>query len=402
VRRGILILLIGLGLVAGCGRAPRPGPPDHGAFRGLWVTRWDYRTADDVDRIVADAAALGITDLLWQVRGQADAFYRSELEPWGQELLTDPPAPGDTTTAVLVRDDPGFDPLARAVAQAHRHGLRLHAWLNVYPLWKGLQPPLAPDHALHRHPAWRLRDDRDQPQPLNDHYVVANPTDPEVQAHIAAVVRDVVTRYEVDGVHRDYVRFVAETLAEDRLWPGDLATLARFQRDTGRHGVIDAADREAYRDWVRDQVTALVFRIASEARAVRTAIEISAAVIRDPVRAREVYLQDGPLWLRAGALDRALPMLYTDDVATFAREVAAWRQVVPAGRLSPGLGIYLQEPGDVAAQIDRCADTAGYALFAYASLFESANPLQDRTPEAAALRAGRLAVVRERLAAGGR
>src|SRR5690606_20094903 len=56
-------------------------------MRALWITRWDYRSADDVRKAIENAAWLGTTDVIWQVRGQGDAFYRSELEPWGHELL---------------------------------------------------------------------------------------------------------------------------------------------------------------------------------------------------------------------------------------------------------------------------------------------------------------------------
>ncbi|MFG0251369.1 MAG: family 10 glycosylhydrolase, partial [Phycisphaerales bacterium JB038] len=101
-------------------------------IRALWVTRWDYRNERDVRRIIFDAADMGATDIIWQVRGQADAFYDSDIEPWGEELLEDLP-PG-------VRQPP-FDPLAIACQLAHGKGLRLHAWFNVMPLWKDRTPP---------------------------------------------------------------------------------------------------------------------------------------------------------------------------------------------------------------------------------------------------------------------
>ena len=124
-------------------------------FRGLWVTRWDYRSASDVARILEEAHSLGATDVMWQCRGQADAYYESALEPWGQEL-------GGTPT---------FDPLAVAVHEAHKRGLRIHAWVNVFPLWKGTVPPRDAEHPFHSKPAWRLMDDLGNVQQLHDHYV---------------------------------------------------------------------------------------------------------------------------------------------------------------------------------------------------------------------------------------
>jgi hypothetical protein len=48
-------------------------------FVGLWVTRWDYRTPADVRDVIERAASAGFTDVVWQARGQADAYYQSDL-----------------------------------------------------------------------------------------------------------------------------------------------------------------------------------------------------------------------------------------------------------------------------------------------------------------------------------
>lgn len=393
---------------AGCGGpVPQVLREPEAPMRGLWITRWDFRTADDVDRCLADAADLGFTDVFFQVRGQADAFYRSSLEPWGRELLA--PADADSGAAPpAVLTDPGYDPLARAIAQARRRGLRLHAWVNVYPLWRGLHPPLEPDHPLNRYPDWRLHDDRGRPQPLNDHYVVANPADPAVQAHVVAVLRDLCARYDIDGLHLDYVRFVSDRLDAGRLWPGDAVSLARWRAAGGDGDPYAPPGRAAYRDWLREEITGLVARIAEACRAERPGLLVSAAVVRRPELARDTFLQDGVRWLAQGLVDRLLPMIYTRDAAVFAADLAAWLETAPAERLAPGIGVFLQEPEElppqlaasrqtaasaagtgVAAAGDAAAtrNTAGWALFAYSSLCESVNPEQDRGPEAVQRRA---------------
>ena len=356
-----------LAAVAGCGRQrPAPVTPAMPTFRGLWITRWDYLTRQDVERSLDEAARLGVTDVFFQVRGQADAFYRSELEPWGHQLGG---------------GDPGYDPLAVAVARAHARGLRLHAWINVYPLWKGAEPPADAAHPWRRHPGWRLHDQDGAAQALNEYYVVADPTHPEVADHIVAVARDLCTRYEIDGLHLDYVRFVGELL-DGGVWPADAAALARW-RAVGGLGALDTEDdRQAHRAWVRDCITGLVARLAADCRAARPGLEMSAAVLRNPEIARETYLQDGAAWVRDGHLDRVLPMIYTADAAAFDADLAAWRGAVPADRLAPGIGVYKHAPGDLAPQLRLCADTGGWSLFAYSSLLESANPEQDRSREA--------------------
>ena len=107
------------------GRAPAEEPLRAPEVRAIWVTRWDYRSAADVRTILGNCRSLGLNRVYFQVRGRSDAFYRSNLEPWAEEL-------GGR--------DPGFDPLAVAIAEARKQDLELHAWANVLAGWKGRSP----------------------------------------------------------------------------------------------------------------------------------------------------------------------------------------------------------------------------------------------------------------------
>ncbi|GAB4383587.1 MAG: glycoside hydrolase family 10 protein [Phycisphaerales bacterium] len=352
----------------------RPTPLTQGPIRGLWITRWDYRTPTDVTEAIERAASLGVTDVFWQVRGQADAFYRSAIEPWGEELLADLP-PGTR--------DPGFDPLALAVVQAHLHGMRLHAWVNIMPLWKGKEPPKAKDHLFYTHPEWRLFDDSGHPQPLNDHYVIVNPVLEEVQDYIVRVVADIVERYAIDGVHLDYIRFVSENMDANNVYPADPRSISLFTRATGRKALTTDDDHRAFRAWKRNRITALVRRIGTEAVGKRPGLLYTAAVWRDPTIAQVQYLQDAALWAKEGTLDLLMPMIYTDDDSMFRADYQAWVSAVGADRVVPGLGVYKHKtPDQTIRQIEIASSPAGYALFAYASLFDSANPLEPKTPQA--------------------
>jgi uncharacterized lipoprotein YddW (UPF0748 family) len=371
VTRRLVLGLFLVAVAAGCGKPPPRSEPEVTPMRGLWITRWDYQTREDVERCLDEAARLDMTDVFFQVRGQADAFYRSELEPWGHQLGG---------------GDPGYDPLAVAVDRARRLGLRLHAWVNVYPLWKGLETPADPRHPFLLHPRWRLTDETGRDQPLSEYYVVADPTDPGVQNHIAAVCVDICRRYAVDGLHLDYVRFVGESLDAERVWPGDPRALERWRVAGGTGDPFNEAGRAAHAAWVRDEITGLVARLGRECRAVRPGLVYSAAVLRDPDLARATYLQDAASWVRDGHLDLALPMIYTEDQARFQADLTAWRAAAPPARIVPGVGVYKHAPADLAPQLAACAGTAGWSLFAYSSLLESANPEQDRSDEARALR----------------
>ena len=348
-------------------------------MRGIWVTRWDYRTAVDVEKAIDDAAATGFTDVFWQVRGQADAYYRSSLEPWGEDLFRDRPT----------ANDPGFDPLAVAVARAKQRGVRLHAWINVYPLWKGKGKPKDSRHAFLRRPDWRLTDDHNQPQPQTDQYVVANPTDPTVQAHIAAVCRDIVSRYAIDGLHLDYVRFVNDGLPEGRIYPADSASITRFYEATGRRSLVSIEDKAAHAAWVRDEITTLVERIRRDSKRIRPRLELSAAVWRTPNLAKEAVLQDSESWLREGTVDRVLPMIYTESNADYVRDLQLWLDAARGNPVTPGIGAYKHQATQTLEQIRLSEQADGYCLFAYATIFESANPFEKKDATSVAMREAR-------------
>ena len=95
-RRAVLFALGGVLSWALAGCATIPGEVS-GLDRSIWVTRWDYRTREDIRDIMANCAEAGFTAVMFQVRGNGTVFYRSELEPWSE--------------AFDFRH-PGFDPLA--------------------------------------------------------------------------------------------------------------------------------------------------------------------------------------------------------------------------------------------------------------------------------------------------
>ncbi len=375
------ILLLAVLWFPACGwlSPPRSHPDRRGdldrPFHALWITRWDTRTEDEIVEAIAHADDLGVTDIFWQVRGSFDAFYRSDLEPWGEFLLDEQGRP------------PAHDPLAVALREAHARGLRLHAWINVLPLWRGKTPPRDRRHALHVHPEWRLHDAQGKPEPLQDGYVMANPVLEEVHAHIARVCADIVRRYGVDGLHLDYIRYGRPVGAAPLAYPRDARTIAQFERAMGVHDLGTPEGERAYQAWIADRITALVRRIREAAKSVRPDIELSAAVWRHPSIARETYLQDAGRWARDGLLDRAIPMIYTELETQLVSDWNAWRAAVPTGaRLSVGLGVYKHAPGETAEQIALVERSDGFSLFGYSSLFESADPNQDRSEDARALR----------------
>jgi len=321
--------------------------------RAVWVTRWDYASADDVRRAIANVRRLGADTVLFQVRGAADAFYRSQLEPWAEEL-------GGA--------DPGFDPLAVAVEAARAEGVKLHAYGNVFPVWKGRTAPRARSHLWNAHRDWVCVSRTGERQSLGDHYVVLNPAHPAARAHLVAVFADIARRYAVDGIHLDYVRYLSTDYSYDGV------SLRRFAADTGTSPERAPAQWD---QWRRDQVTDTVRAIVAACRAARPRLVVSAAVWRTPEQGHDRYLQDVPRWYRQGLLDWAFPMIYARDTDTFRRDLGTHLGAPGTVRVLPGIGAYLHEadPAECARQVEaaRAAGATGFALFAYGSFFGTAD-----------------------------
>jgi uncharacterized lipoprotein YddW (UPF0748 family) len=371
-----------LALLAGCSREPDPVPAPRqpasavesrpesrpesapapiSKSRALWATRWDYRSEADVRSIVANAAEAGFDILFFQVRGNATAFYRSSFEPWADEL-------GGA--------DPGFDPLAVAIEESRSRGIALHAWVNVLPAWWGGAPPKNLAQLYHAHPDWFWYDQNGTRAPLQPRfYVSLNPCLPEVRYYLVSVFADILARYPVDGLHMDYVRFPCESpvipSGSGIDYPRDARTVARYETEVGK---APDADRAAWTKWRNDELTKLVRAIRAMQRELRPKAALSAAVGSDPEHHYQHYFQDVRTWAGEGLIDLFVPMNYTRDNAVYESRIEKWRGVAGTHRLVMGLQIHDQEPAIDRRRfelgLERCD---GYSLFAYSTLFESAN-----------------------------
>jgi len=291
--------------------------------KALWVVRDRITTARAIDDLLADAVQRGIRDLVVQVRGRGDAYYRSALEPLAES----------------VKD--GFDPLAHLAKNAAVVGVRIHAWGNVFFVWSHPERalPRSTDHLVHRHPDWLLRPDGVKyldPVGGNDwEGIYADPANADAREHTLAVFTDIVARYSVEGFHYDYVRYPQARYASS---PED-----------------------------RRHVTDLVRSAAPLLRIARPGVVISAAVFPDPNVARDRVLQEWPRWAAEGLVDLICPMAYRRDAAEVGRLLALARAAAPGTRMWGGLMGYAGEPDLLRAQVRAAADVGceGAILFAY-------------------------------------
>jgi uncharacterized lipoprotein YddW (UPF0748 family) len=334
----------------------------------LWVVRTALVQPASVDSMVERARRMRVRGLLVQVVGRGDAWYRSDLLPRPEALASAPP---------------DYDPLARVLERAHAAGLEVHAWMNCLLVWSAPRPPRDPRHVVNAHPEWiaMLSDGRRMsrlsPRTLDRLGVEGTylaPAHPRVRQWVAAIAAEIVSRYPVDGVHLDYIRcpdvetgFDPNTRARFALAHGVDPLRITFAPSSVRWSLT-----RQFREFQRQQVTAVVREVRDSLLSRRTDVVLSAAVVADTGRAEGLTAQSWRDWMRDGLLDRVYPMCYSPDVQRVMSQLLLFRRELGAdARVVPGIAVYNTSPATAAVKI-KGARALGFpllALYSYDSLF---------------------------------
>lgn len=312
--------------------------------RGIWMSRFEYTgRAGQADTSVGkniiraafkQAREARFNMIFFQVRGNGDAFYRSSIEPWSVML-----------TGTLGKD-PGWDPLEFAVSEAHRQGLELHAWINTFPIWRGATPPMetTPRQVLLQHPEWVVCDSAGKPMDgANNEYIWASPGNPEVRRYVLDVATDIVRRYDIDGIHFDYIRYPEGSPSKG--YSHDSVSVERFRSNEGN------PNRLSWDHWQREQVNQFVFDAYNVIDTLKPWVKVSAAVIGKYTGEgwtgySSVY-QDPRAWMELEKIDFIVPMVYWErahPTHPFIPLITQWHDRVSYERqILPGLSSRLQE-----------------------------------------------------------
>lgn len=352
---GALLAVVTPAATPAAADAPLPGAPRV----YLWVVRGALEDTLRFAAMADSAAAAGCTDLLLQARGRGDAWYRSSLEPAPRALESRPPD-GTPLGARPSEECLRFDPYAAALRLAHARGLRVHAWMNVFLV--GDPDRQGPLHVLRREPDWQAvledgrrmdrLDDKERGR-LGIEGAYLSPGNPAVADFLVSVAREIVTRYEVDGLHLDYIRYPYADAGYDA------ASIAAFRAD--HPGAACAG--EAWNTWRLERVSRIVAEISHAARCARPGIEVSAAVLPDPFEARRACKQDWPRWLREEWIDHAMTMAYTATPDRF----SFWMRIADAEsidslRVVPGIGLHRVSAASLASMLVRADAHRGWSI----------------------------------------
>jgi uncharacterized lipoprotein YddW (UPF0748 family) len=253
------------------------------------------------------------------------------------------------------------DQIAQCVAAAHRHGVEVHVWKVNWNLSNAPKPFIEQMRAAGRTTVSLTGQPHDW----------LCPSHPENLKLEVESMLEVARKYEVDGLHFDYIRY------SDGSYCYCDGCRKRFEAQTGRpvpgwpKECHSGARREEYRQWRCQQITRLVETVSREAKKIRPGMKISAAVFGSYPSCRESVGQDWVAWIRSGDLDFVCPMDYTESDLGFSTLVENQLRLVE-GRIPmyPGIGATapgILSPDRVVGQIEcaRRLGAGGFTIFNY-------------------------------------
>ena len=292
--------------------------PPKREFRGAWIatisnidwptdkTMTSARQISELATIMDKLKEAGINSVIFQIRTECDALYKSSYEPWSYWLT------GEQGKA----PEPYFDPLEYAITEAHRHGMELHAWFNPYRAVRtiGRYEP-AQNHVSRLHPNWILE--------FNG-YKILNPGLPEVKTYILNIISDVLRHYDVDGIHFDDYFYPYSPKVSDE----DSLTFAMNKKTFAN-----------INDWRRNNINDLIAKVYDTIKVVKPRVKFGISpfgIIENKYAGTngfssyDILYSDPLTWLKNKSLDYIAPQLYWEighPKADYAKLLRWWASV---------------------------------------------------------------------------
>ena len=296
--------------------------------------------------------------VMLQTRLRGDLIYPSAFETFPEALT------GKTGR------NPGYDPLAFAIEECHKRGMELHAWIVTIPVGNHRQIKLLDKYSV-------VRKNRKICKQYQGFWYL-DPGHPGTADYLAGIVREIVSRYDVDGVHFDYIRYPENA----RRFP---------DKDTHRK----YGKGKDLKQWRRENITAIARRLHAEVKQLKPWVKVSSSPVgkfKDTNRysslgwnAYETVYQDAQGWLKEGIHDALFPMMYFKD-NHFYPFALDWKENDNGRWVVPGLGIYFLSPKEQDWPIDevsrqlhftRQTGLAGHAYFRNRFLLDNVKGIFD-------------------------
>lgn len=317
-----------------------PSPAKEG--RAWWNHSGTGAYPGDWDRTCKELAANGFNMILPNMLWGGLAHYPSEI------------LPQSSTYREL------GDQVEQCVKAAKKYGLEVHVWKVNHNLSN------APKDFI----AKLRREGRTQVNVRGEPHDWICPSHPENQNLERESMLEVARKYDVDGLHFDYIRYPGREFCycdgcRQRFQAEAGAKVADWPRDC-----YSGSLKDKYHDWRCQQITQLVRSVYREAKRIKPSIQISAAVFGSYPECRISVGQDWVAWAKGRYVDFLCPMDYTDSDQRFINLVSNQLRLVEGNvPLYPGIGATASNstlpPDRVVGQVHhaRSLGAAGFTIF---------------------------------------
>ena len=260
----------------------------NGQFLGMGTQKMQQTLLSQLDELQKD----GVNAIIFQVRPECDALYKSDIDPWSRFL----------TGRQGEAPSPYWDPLQWMIEQCHKRGMELHAWINPFRAKTKVTNELASNHIAIRKPGSVF---------MYDGLMILNPALKENRDYICDVVKDIVTRYDVDGLHIDDYFYPYPTAGQT------IPDEKDFQQNS--NGISNIGD------WRRDNVNLFVKQLYETVHSAKPWVKVGISpfgIYRNKKNAPSIgsntnglqnydnLYADVLMWVNNGWLDYCVPQLY--------------------------------------------------------------------------------------------
>ena len=256
-----------------------------------WPSSRTLSTANqklELTKLLDSLNLYGVNTVILQIRTECDALYSSAIEPWSYWLTNSQGTP----------PSPFYDPLQFAVDEAHKRGMELHAWFNPYRADRSVGSyAKAANHVTNLHPDWIIQIST---------FKFLNPGLPSVRNYVSSVIYDVVSRYDIDGVHFDDYFY---PYPPDQITNQDSLTFVLYPNGFTNLG-----------DWRRNNVNTLIKQVNDTIRSVKPWVKFGISPfgiwkngVPSGITGLDAYSTiycDAIAWLKAHSIDYLTPQLY--------------------------------------------------------------------------------------------
>ena len=299
-------------------------------MRAVWISCFELSGSSEsafrskIGTMFNNAKGCKLNTVIVHVRPCSDAFYKSSIFPWSSYL---------TGTQ---GKNPGYDPLAIMVSEAHKRGLSIQAWVNPYRIsTNGDKSKISKSN-----PAYKWLNDRDKVIDLGSRGLFYNPAIPEVQELVIKGVREIVRNYNVDGIQFDDYFYPSTSSSIDK------TSYSRYKNSGGRLSLSN---------WRRENVNSLVSGVYGAVKGTKSNVVFGISPASNISNDIGSLYADVREWgSKSGYVDYLCPQIYfgfNNKSQPFEQTAKDWSRLVTSKsvKLYVGLAFY------------KCGKTDAYA-----------------------------------------